>query len=452
MSRWRRASATRSGKSRSGRIVPVASRCTAWRTSQKLPSMPRAITTPSTIPDSIRRARVSTSSTSPLPKTGRSTASLTRAIAAQSAVPSYFWHRVRPWTVTAAAPASARARASSGALIEEESQPRRIFTVTGTGTAATIAATTRAVACTSRASAAPLPRLTTLETGQPRLTSTSTAPRSTQTTAASAITAGSQPTSCAATGDTWSGKSSRWSAASVLRTTASAATISVETRPAPNSRQIARHGASVIPTIGATRTGDESSRPPISRGRSAVAARAMAPWYGEGRLASAILVVDETKPVERESLVDNVDRGDQLCERRRESTGGDHLRPALHLLTVAPHQTFDEADVAEDDARLHAGRGRVADRLSGSDELDPDEHRGMADQRVVAELDTGRDRSSQIVPLRIDCIEGRGRAEVHQDAGTAVEVMGGNRVGDPVGPDPARVVVLDADAGQGAGP
>jgi glucokinase len=156
--------------------------------------------------------------------------------------------------------------------------------------------------------------------------------------------------------------------------------------------------------------------------------------------------------VERESLVDNVDRGDQLCERRRESTGGDHLWPALHLLTEAPHQTFDEADVAEDDARLHAGRGRVADRFSGSDELDPDEHRGMADQRVVAELDTGRDRSSQIVPLRIDCIEGRGRAEVHQDAGTAVEVMGGNRVGDPVGPDPARVVVLDADAGPGAGP
>jgi hypothetical protein len=173
----------------------LARRCTACRTSQKLPSMPRAITTPSTIPDSIRRASVSTSSTSPLPNTGRSTASLTRAISTQSAVPSYFWQRVRPWTVTAATPASARARASSGALIEDESQPRRIFTVTGTGTAATIAATTRAVAWTSRASAAPLPRLTTLETGHPRLTSTSTAPRSTQTTAASAITAGSQPTS-----------------------------------------------------------------------------------------------------------------------------------------------------------------------------------------------------------------------------------------------------------------
>ena len=48
----------------------------------------------------------------------------------------------------------------------------------------------------------PLPRLTTLETGQPRLTSTRTAPRSTHTSAAAAMTEGSQPTSCAATGET----------------------------------------------------------------------------------------------------------------------------------------------------------------------------------------------------------------------------------------------------------
>ena len=46
-----------------------------------------------------------------------------------------------------AQPASSRARASSGALIEAWSQPSRILAVTGTSTASTIARTTRAVAC-----------------------------------------------------------------------------------------------------------------------------------------------------------------------------------------------------------------------------------------------------------------------------------------------------------------
>src|SRR5207249_8214168 len=111
------------------------------------------------------------------------------------------------------------------------SQPRRIFAVTGTPTAATIAPRTPAVAWTSRASAAPLPRLTTLATGQPRLTSTTAAPRATQTCAASAMTLVSQPTSWAATGSVPAGKSSNLNAASLLRTTASAATISVDTSP-----------------------------------------------------------------------------------------------------------------------------------------------------------------------------------------------------------------------------
>src|SRR5580704_690212 len=413
----------RPAKSRSGRVMPVASRWTAWRTSQRLPSMPRAITTPSTIPDSMRRASVSTSSTSPLPKTGTPTVSLTRAISAQSAVPSYFWQRVRPCTVTAETPASSRARASSGALIVEASQPRRIFTVTGTLTASTIAATTRAVALTSRASAAPLPRLTTLETGQPRLTSTSMAPRSTHTWAASAMTAGSQPTSCAATGATASGKSRRCRAASVLRTTASAATISVDTRPAPNSLHSSRQGASVIPTIGATSTGDESSSPPTWRGRRAVAATAIAPWYGADPIASAILIVDEAEPVAREALVDDVDHRDQPGERRCQAAGGDHLGLPLHLLAEAPDQPLDEADVAEDDPRLHAPRGRMPDRLDRGGQLDSDEHRSMAHQRVVTELDARSDRAAEVVSPGIDGVECRRGAEVNEDGRPLVEMV-----------------------------
>src|ERR1700686_5431164 len=118
------------------------------------------------------------------------------------------------------------------------------------------------------------------------------------------MTAGSQPTSGAATGATSLGKSRRCITASALRTTASAATISVDTRPAPNSRHSARQGASVIPTIGATSTGEESSSPPTRRGRRALAATAIAPWYGGGRFASAILIVNEPEAVEREPLAD----------------------------------------------------------------------------------------------------------------------------------------------------
>ena len=148
--------------------------------------------------------------------------------------------------------------------------------VTGTSTASTMARSTAAVACTSRASAAPLPRPTTFLTGQPRLTSTLTAPRSTQTCAASAITAGSHPTSWAPAGLTPAGKSSSCRLASWLRTTASDATISVQTRPAPSSTASSRHGASVMPTIGAMSTGERSSSEPMRRAGRAGAATAMA--------------------------------------------------------------------------------------------------------------------------------------------------------------------------------
>ena len=87
----------------------------------------------------------------------------------------------------------------------------------------------------------------------------------------------------------------------------------------------------------------------------------------------------------------------------------------------------------------------------GRGELDADEHRGVAHERVMAELDARRDRAAEIVATGVDGVERGRRPEVDQDRRPLVEVMRGDGVGDPVGTHPPRVVVLDADAGPRAG-
>ncbi len=76
----------------------------------------------------------------------------------------------------------------------------RIFTVTGTETAFTVASIRRIASGTSRISAEPAYCPTTLRTGQPKLMSMIAAPLSSCSFAASAIEAGSQPTNCIETG------------------------------------------------------------------------------------------------------------------------------------------------------------------------------------------------------------------------------------------------------------
>ena len=68
-------------------------------------------------------------------------------------------------------------RASSGALRLASSQPVRIFKVTGTSTALTVASRIRAAWASSRISAEPAMPLTTFFTGHPILMSIIAAPR-----------------------------------------------------------------------------------------------------------------------------------------------------------------------------------------------------------------------------------------------------------------------------------
>ena len=108
--------------------------------------------------------------------TGMDTASFTSRMVDQSATPPYICTRVRPWMVTAETPACSMRRLSSTALMLLLSQPRRIFTVTGTGLAFTTASAMRAAFSGSFIKAEPSPLETTFPTGQPMLMSMKSAP------------------------------------------------------------------------------------------------------------------------------------------------------------------------------------------------------------------------------------------------------------------------------------
>ena len=200
---------------------------------------------------------------SPLTMTGIETASLTLRTNAQSALPLYIWLRVRPWTVTILTPRSSAIRASSGALRSAWSQPIRIFTVTGTSTAFTVASMSLVASPTSFINAEPASWPTTLRTGQPKLISMMSAPLPCCSLAASAMLWGSQPTSCIDTGSSIGSHAAFWTDWRVSRMAASLAIISVTLRPEPYFRTSLRNGRSVTPVIGARITGVSMTTLPI---------------------------------------------------------------------------------------------------------------------------------------------------------------------------------------------
>jgi hypothetical protein len=109
----------------------------------------------------------------------------------------------------------------------------RIFRVTGTLTAFTVASTIEAASPRSRISADPASPLTIFLTGQPMLMSMIAAPRSSLSFAASAISCGVQPASCIETGSSTGSQAAFWSDWRVSRIIAWLAIISVTVSPAP---------------------------------------------------------------------------------------------------------------------------------------------------------------------------------------------------------------------------
>ena len=95
----------------------------------------------------------------------------------------------------ASTPASCAARATLRKVGFSDDHPRRNLRLTGTETAAFIAATISATRVARRSSAAPKPRFVASWIGQPRLMSTKSAPDCSAIRAASAISSGFLPAS-----------------------------------------------------------------------------------------------------------------------------------------------------------------------------------------------------------------------------------------------------------------
>ncbi len=167
--------------------------------------------------------------------------------------------------MTIATPARSARAAISGAFIEPASQPRRILTVTGTpsaATAATTASTSRSARSGSLISADPERPFVTFFAGQPKLMSMIRAPCPAHQRAASAMATGSRPASWTAVRASPAPSSARARTSRRPRTASALATISDTTRPAPRRAATVRNGRSVIPAIGARKTGgDRTMRP-----------------------------------------------------------------------------------------------------------------------------------------------------------------------------------------------
>ena len=142
-------------------------------------------------------------------------------------------------------------RAIAGALRLAASQPVRIFSVTGTSTAATTASRICPTRASSRISAEPAQALHTFLAGQPMLMSMICAPSSTLWRAASASCRGSVPAICTLTGAGSPSWSMRCSDLRVFQKRGSLMVISDTASPAPMRLHSSRNGLSVTPAIGA---------------------------------------------------------------------------------------------------------------------------------------------------------------------------------------------------------
>ena len=119
---------------------------------------------------------------------------------------------------------------------------------------------------------------------------------------------------------------------------------------------------------------------------------------------------------------------------------------------IAPDDPVHLAGEAVDEPGLERRDRRLADHRRRRDEVDLDEPGRAREQRVHRDLDPGREHAADVLALGRDDVEVRRGAEVDDDARRAVALARRDRVRDPVGPDLARVVVADRDAGLDARP
>jgi hypothetical protein len=122
------------------------------------------------------------------------------------------------------------------------------------------------------------------------------------------------------------------------------------------------------------------------------------------------------------------------------AAGDDDVGGGIQLLTDRVDQPIDSPS----QPAQHAGRDGITgvgpDGGRRGRKVKPREQGGVFGKRSGTEPDARQDGSTDEGSLAIDRIDGDGGAGVHNDAGGAKLVPGGDGIGQPVGPDLHRLV------------
>src|SRR3569833_1435810 len=163
-----------------------------------------------------------------------------------------------------------------------------------------------------------------------------------------------------------------------------------------------------------------------------------------------VALVDQAQADQSQPRLVRVDGAGLVQDEGGQAAGGHHgdlFRVVGQLLRHPLDHAVHLAGEAEDDARLQRLDRALADDVAGPYELDLVQLRTALGQRVDRDLDARGDRAADVLPLGRDRVERRRGAEVDHDRRAAVDVRGGQRVDDAVGPDLFGVVHAYGDAG-----
>ncbi len=167
---------------------------------------------------------------------------------------------------------------------------------------------------------------------------------------------------------------------------------------------------------------------------------------------SLLLLVNDAQPLEGQVAVDHADGFAHAGHERRKAAGGDHHGCCVHLGRHAADHAVDEPGVAEDDARLDAAGGVLADHpLRGGENLDPRQLRGLHEESLRRDHDARADGAAQVGAVSGNGVEGGGRPEVDDDQAGGILGIRAHRVDDPVGPDFPGIAVKNGHAGRRPG-
>src|SRR5690348_4580837 len=140
-------------------------------------------------------------------------------------------------------------------------------------------------------------------------------------------------------------------------------------------------------------------------------------------VARGEVIIDEAQAAQDEVRIYGVYRGRDASHKLGEAAVGDDFgtRAAGNLAAQARDHALHQADMAEDDAALHAVDGVLAEGGGWRRQLDLKQARGGAGEGFGRDAQAGGDGAAEEVALRRDAVEAGGGAELDDDGGAAVE-------------------------------